>query len=223
MDKAKKGDFVEIKYTGYVNEEVFDSNIEEDLVKLNPEAKPDKSIVAIGEGMVVKGLDKALDEKEIGKEYKVKISPREGFGERNRELIKTIPLKIFTEKNVMPRPGMMLSLDNQIVRIVAVSGARVVTDFNNPLAGKEVEYKFSISRKVNDEKEKVEALFKNLLRFVPEFEIKDKIIVKGHKILENITKAFNEKFKKLTGKELTFEEKMNEKVEEKPIIAKKAE
>lgn len=215
MENVKKGEFVEIKYTGYVNGQIFDSNIESDLKILNPEAKTEKTIVAVGEGMVVKGLDKALEGKELGKEYHIKIGHKEGFGDRNKDLIRTIPLKVFTEKNIMPQSGMMFSLDNQIVRIVAVSGGRVMTDFNSPLAGKEIDYKFTIIRKVGDDKEKIEALFKTSLRFVPEFEIKDKIIIKGHKIFEQIAKAFNEKFKKLIGKELGFEEKKeNKKAEE---------
>ena len=211
MEHIKKGDFVEIKYTGYVNGEVFDSNIEEDLKKLNPEAKVEKTILAVGEEMVVKGLDNAIEGKEIGKEYRVTFGPKEGFGDRNKELVRTIPLKVFTDKNIMPRAGMMFSLDNQIVRIIAVSGGRVMADFNNPLAGKDVEYKFKVIGKVTDDKEKVEALFKTSLRFVPEFEIKDKIIIKGHKVFEGIVKAFNDKFKRLLGKELGFEEKKEEK------------
>ena len=215
MENINKGDFVEIEYTGYVNNEIFDSNIVEDLKKINPEAKVEKSILCIGEGMIVQGLDKALESKEIGKEYRVKINANEGFGQRRKELIRTIPLKVFTDKEVMPRAGMMFSLDNQIVKIIAVSGGRVMTDFNSPLAGKEVEYKFKIIRKVHDEKEKAEALFKTSLRFVPEFEIKDKIIIKGHKIFEKVVSAFNDKFKKLIGKELGLEEKVEEKSSQK--------
>ncbi len=211
METIKTGEFVEIKYTGYVNGQIFDSNIESDLKILNPEAKAEKTIVAVGEGMVVKGLDKALEGKELNKEYTVKIGHKEGFGDRNKDLIRTIPLKVFTEKNIMPQAGMMFSLDNQIVRIVTVSGGRVITDFNSPLAGKEIDYRFTIIKKVHDEKEKAEALFKTSLRFIPEFEIKDKIVIKGHKIFEQIAKAFNEKFKKLIGKELGFEEKKEAK------------
>ena len=39
MDTIKKSDFVEIKYTGYSQGKEFDSNIEEDLKKINPKAK----------------------------------------------------------------------------------------------------------------------------------------------------------------------------------------
>ena len=213
MERTKKGDFIEIKYTGYVNGEPFDSNIEEDLKKINEKEKARESVVCIGEGFVIPGLDKALEGKEIGKEYEIEVSPKEGFGERRRELIRVLPLKAFTEKKVNPQPGMVLALDNSIVKIIAVSGARVSTDFNNPLSGKNLKYKFKIARKVESESEKAKALFEVIFKFVPEFEVKEKIVVKGPKVLEGFVKAFNDKFKELIGKELDFEEKKEEKKE----------
>lgn len=221
MEITKKGEFVELNYTGYVNENVFDSNIAEDLKKIKPDAKPDKTVIAIGEGMIVKGLDNALEGKELGKEYSITLKPNEGFGERRKELVKTIPLKTFTERNVMPRAGMMLALDDSVVKIAAVSGARVIVDFNNPLAGKEIKYKFVIKSKVEDVKEKSEALLKALFKFVPEFEIKgDKIIIKGPAILEHFVKHYKEKFKQLLDKELIFEEKKSEKEQKSEIKQK---
>jgi len=146
---------------------------------------------------------------------------KNGFGERHREMVKTIPLKIFTEKQINPYPGLVLNMDNMIARIITVSGARVITDFNNPLAGKDLEYKFTITRKVEDESEKVNALFEVLLRMVPEFEIKDKIIIKGPKFFEVIVKEFSDQFKEMVGKELAFELKEEEKVKEEKEKDKK--
>lgn len=200
-----KNDFIEIKYTGYANNEIFDSNIEEDVKKLNPEINPQKTIIAVGHEMVIKGLDNALIGKEIGKHYEISLSSKE-FGERKRELLKTIPLKAFTEKNVNPAPGMVLTLDNVMVKIIAVSGARVTTDFNNPLSGKQIKYKITILRKVNDDKEKVDSILIYFLGFVPEYEIKDKILIKAPKQMENFVKMLSPKFKELLGKELDFEE-----------------
>lgn len=215
METAKKGDFVEIEFTGFSDGKPFDSNVEEDLKKISSEAKAEKTIIIIGEGMIIPGFDKALENKEIGKQYEVHIAYKEGFGERKRDFLKTLPLKVFTEKNVNPKPGMALYLDNTFVRIIAVSGARVITDFNNPLAGKDLIYKFRIIGIVSDEKEKAEAFFKFFFRFVPEFEItSEKIIVKGQKNLEPIIKLFNDKFKQLFSKELDL--KAEEKTEEDP-------
>lgn len=215
MEIAKKKDFVEIKYTGYSNGVIFDSNIEEDLKKINPQANAKETVVVVGQGMVVPGFDKALEGKEIGKEYEVTVPFKEGFGDRKRELIKTIPLKIFREKQVEPYPGMVLAMDESLAKVVAVSGARVITDFNNPLAGKDLVYKFKIVRRVDDEKDKAKTLFEFVFRFVPEFEVKDKIVVSGPAFLGAYVKAFNDKFKELIGKEVEFKLKEPEKQEKK--------
>ena len=213
----KKNDFVEIKFTGYANGNLFDSNRAEDLKKLNPKEKERETIVIVGQGMVVPGLDKALEGKEVGKDYDVKFGFMDGFGERKKELMKIVPIKIFHEKNMDPKPGMAFALDNMLVRIIAVSGARVTIDLNNPIAGKDLEYKFKIVRKIDDDKEKCQVLLESLFKVAPEFELKgDKVIVKGPKQLELFVNAFKERFKEIIGKELGFEEKKEaEKKEEK--------
>ncbi len=225
MEIANKKDFVEIKFTGYVNGNVFDSNIEEDLKKLDSQGKPRETIVIVGEGMLVPGFDKAIEGKEIGKEYEVNVSAKEGFGDRKRELVKTIPLKIFTEKKINPYPGMVLAMDDNLARVITVSGARVLTDFNNPLAGKDLVYKFKIVRKVIDEKEKAKALLEFMFKFVPEFEVGENVVIKGPKFIESYVTAFNPKFKELMGKELKLEEVKNEKKgeEKKEVVIEKSE
>ncbi|HIG52304.1 hypothetical protein CXT76_02265 [Candidatus Parvarchaeota archaeon] len=215
MEKTKEKDFVEIEFTGTANGNMFDSNIPEDLKKISKESKPKKTIVIIGEESVVKGLDKKLEDREIGKEYEVEIPYKEGFGERKRELVKTIPLHIFTKQKLNPQPGSAFFMDNAFARVITVSGARVITDFNNPLAGKDLHYKFKIIKKLTNEKEKVEAFFENFLKFVPKLKISEKIIVKGQKNLEQIIIALKDKFKELLKKELIFEEEKETKKEEK--------
>jgi FKBP-type peptidyl-prolyl cis-trans isomerase 2 len=215
-ETVKKNDFVELKYTGYSNGKVFDSNVEEDLKKIDPKAKPAKTIISVGNEMLVKGFDKALEGKEIGKEYEITLSAKEGFGDRNKNLVKMIPLKVFHERNVNPQPGMTFVIDDMLVRIVSVSGGRVLTDFNNPLAGKEVKYKFTMIRRIHDDKEKCESLFSTFFRMVPPFEIKEKtVIVKGPKGFDVFVNAFKEKFKEIIGKTLEFEEMKVEKKEDK--------
>ena len=44
-NKVKKNDFIELKYTGYSNNQVFDSNIEKDLKKMNSDNPAQKIIV----------------------------------------------------------------------------------------------------------------------------------------------------------------------------------
>jgi FKBP-type peptidyl-prolyl cis-trans isomerase 2 len=223
-ETAKKKDFVELKYTGYANEKIFDSNIENDLKQIDAKAKPKEFILIIGEGLVVPGLDRALEGKEIGKEYEISVSAKDGFGERKRELVKTIPLKVFSEQKINPYPGLVLSMDNALARIITISGARVMTDFNHPLAGKDLKYKLTIAKKVTDEKEKARTALELVFRFVPEFEIKgEKVIVKGPKGIKAFVESASAKFKELEGKELGFEEIAVKKENENKEVREKAE
>ncbi len=208
----KKGDFIELKFTGYTNGEPFDSNIEEDLKKIDKEGKVKRMIVCVGEGMVVKGLDKEIEGKEVGKEYRITVQPKDAFGERRRELVRIIPLSVFSEKKINPRQGGVYVFDDAVARVIAISGGRVTTDFNNPLSGKEIKYKFLIHKKVEDVKEKADALFESFLRFVPKFEVGEKIIVKGRKELKMFVDAIKDKFKELLGKEIEFIEEEAERI-----------
>lgn len=53
------------------------------------------------------------------------------------------------------------------------------------------------------------------MKFVPEVEIADKIIVVGHKGFDGIVNVLNDKAKELLGKELGFKEKEEKKEETK--------
>jgi FKBP-type peptidyl-prolyl cis-trans isomerase 2 len=94
----------------------------------------------------------------------------------------------------------MLNLDGMIAKILSVSGGRVITDFNNPLAGKDIEYEFTIKKKVTDEKEKINALQDFFFKKRFKFEIKEKIMFE--KEVEPFLKIFGEKFKEILGKEV---------------------
>ena len=204
-ETVKKGDFAEIKFTGLVEGKVFDSNIAEDLKQIDDNAVPQKTIVIVGQGMVVKGFDNFLVGKELNKQCEISLTPSEAYGQRNRELIRTIPLRVFHEQKIEPRPGATFVFDNQLAKVIAVSGARVTTDFNNPLAGKNVTYKFTISRLVDDLKEKAETVCKLLFRFVPGIEIQNNApLIKGPAILENFVKQSQPKFKEFLGMEVSF-------------------
>jgi len=217
---VKQGDFIEIKFTGFVDGKPFDSNILEDLKKLNPKAEPEKTVIIVGKEMVIRGLDKEFAGKEFNKEYNVSVPYKEGFGPRYKELIRTIPLKIFTQQKVAPKPGASFVLDNQLAKVIAVSGARIITDFNNPLAGKDLEYKFVAIRQVTDLKEKAEAVCKLIFHFIPKVEIENNtVVINGPKILENIIKHSEQEFKSLLNTQIHFKESVPEKSEEKENTA----
>ena len=208
----KKGDFIEIEFTGKVkNGQVFDSNIKEDLKNADLNFEPKPLIFCLGEKMFLEGIEDFLVGKEIG-EYEVELSPEKAFGNRNSSLVNIISARIFKENKLNPIPGMMFNLDGRAAKILSVSGGRITIDFNNPLAGKNVVYKIKILRKVNDLNEKAKALIEFLFKKNLEFEIIDKkIIIKVEKGLLELVKLFNEKFKSALGLELEVKEDSKDK------------
>jgi len=172
----QKGSWVEIEYVGRVKEtgEVFDltdEKLAKELKIYNPNFRYGPITVIVGEGFVIKGLDKALEEMKEGEEKEIVVKPEEGFGIRKAEMVKTLPLKKFEEQKINPYPGMILDFGQAKARVLSVSGGRVTIDFNHPLAGKELVYKVKVRREVKDEKEKIEKLLEFFGLEKEEFEI----------------------------------------------------
>lgn len=153
MEKTKKGDKIELKFTGRIKDgEIFDTNIPEQAKKIGLEINVKPFIITIGSDQVISGLDKALEDKEVGKKYEIELTSNQAFGPRRPELVKTVPKRVFTEQEINPQPGMAFNMDGMLVRIISVSGGRILADFNNPLAGKDIVYEFTIIRKIKQEK-----------------------------------------------------------------------
>ncbi|MBM3228646.1 hypothetical protein FJZ20_02075, partial [Candidatus Pacearchaeota archaeon] len=179
------------------------------------EAKP--FIFSIGQGMFLKALDEFLIGKEEGKHYTVELEPEKAFGKRNAVFIHRIPSKIFKEKKITPFIGLVLNFDGRMGKVIAVSGGRVMVDFNSPLAGKDVVYEIKILRKVENLQEKVKALNEFLFRKNLDFEIKEKkIIFSADKDFAKIIELFKEKFKEILDLDIAIKEieKKKDKVKE---------
>ena len=148
--KIKEKDFIEINFIARTEDgKVFDTTFKEEAKKANlPDLEYKPAKICIGQGFLLKGLDKRLIGKEVGKEYEIKLEPDEAFGKRIPELVKIIPLKVFQKKEVNPYPGLSIAIDNSVATVRAVSGGRVITDFNHPLAGKRIIYKIIINKKI---------------------------------------------------------------------------
>jgi len=211
MTKIQKNDFIEIEFTGKANDEIFDTTNKKEAEQMNPEIdikniKP--IVVSVGNQMLLKGFDDELEGKEIGKKYSIHILPEKAFGKRDPSMIKTIPMRVFKEKNINPVPGMALQLDNYIAKVLSVSGGRIIVDFNNPLAGKEIDYDFKITKKIEDINEKINSLQDFFFKQKFEFKIDEKnkkVIFKDEKI-KPLIQMFNQKFKDMIGFDFEVEE-----------------
>ncbi len=225
----QKKDFVEIEFTARVKDgEIFDSNMKEDLEKLHAghdhpvEAEP--FTFALGEGMFMPAIEDFLVGKpETAATYEIPLSPEKSFGKRDPKLIQRIPLKLFKDQSINPVPGFLFNFDGRIGKVLASSSGRVIVDFNNPVAGKEVVYTVKVLRKVSDLNEKSKALIKFLFRNDFPFEIKDnKLVLELPKQLSQFALAFKDKFKELLDLELEIKEMSEKSPEtEKPDEDKK--
>jgi len=209
----KEKDFIEIEFTGKIKDgEVFDSNIKKDLMKLNPNAKTEPFVFSIGQSMFLKGIDDFLIGKNIGK-HVIELTPDKAFGKRDPKLIQMMPVKVFHEQKINPVPGYAFNFDGRIGKVLTSSGGRVIVDFNNPLAGKEIVYNINILRKIEDINEKIKSINEFLFRQDLKFEIKDKkLILEVEKSMVRVVEMFKDKYKEIL--ELDLEAKGIDKKEE---------
>ena len=217
--QVQKNDFIEIEFTGKANNEIFDTTNKEEAKSIGLDADVKPIITCVGNEMLLKALDDALEGKEIGKKHSVHINSEKAFGKRNPSLIKTIPMRIFKEKNINPYPGLTVQMDDYLTKILSVSGGRITVDFNNPLAGKEIDYDFKILKKIEDNTEKVNALQDFFFRQKFLFEINEKKVIFKEEKIKPFLEIFNKKFKEMTGLDFEVEDKIKEekKIEEKDI------
>ena len=231
MATVKKNDFVEIEFTGRSNDEIFDTTNQEEAKQIGLEIGVKPMIVSVGNEMLVKGFDDSLEGKEINKKYSVHITPDKAFGKRKPDLVKIIPIKIFHSQNMNPVAGMTVQLDNYIAKILSVSGGRVSVDFNNPLAGKEIDYDFTIKRLITDNTEKINAMQDFFFKMRFDFEIKENMVIFKKQEIKPFIEVFKPRFKVMTGldfevedaKEAKPKEKLEEKKEKKEKVEEKQE
>jgi len=162
MTAIKKGDFVEVEYTGRLKEteEVFDTTDE----KLAKETKIHRKnmiygpvTVCIGQAQLIKGLDDELIGKETGKSYKIELPPEKAFGKKDAKLFKVVPFSAFKKHKIIPEPGMQVNIDGLLGIVRTTTGGRCIVDFNHPLAGKAIVYDIKINGIITDNRQKIKS------------------------------------------------------------------
>jgi FKBP-type peptidyl-prolyl cis-trans isomerase 2 len=162
-EKVKKGDFVEIDYTGVLKDlgMVFDTT-SQDIAKKEDVFDPKMAYapisICVGQGQILQGLDSHLEGLEIGKEKEILLPPEDAFGKKDAKLMKLVPTMAFKKQGFAPVAGLQVNIDGSVGIIRTVSGGRTIVDFNHPFAGKEVIYKVTVKRILTDDKDKVMAL-----------------------------------------------------------------
>jgi len=168
---VKKGDFILIDYIGKIKEtgETFDTTIE-DIAKKDRIYRKDASyepvLVVVGEGWVLKGLDEGLADLEIEKPAIIEIPQEKGFGPRDPNKVKLVPIRRFREQGVTPYPGLRVELEGKLALVRTVGAGRVQVDFNPPLAGKTLIYQVTLKKILEGIEEKIRALIHRRIQTV---------------------------------------------------------
>lgn len=181
----QKTDFILLDYVAKVKEtgEVFDTTIEETAKKEHLHKEGDiyeSKLVVIGEGWVIKALDESLPTMEVGKSSVVEIAPDKGFGDRDPEKVRRVPLRQLLAKDITPTLGMRLEYGGKTATVRAIGAGRVLLDFNPPLAGKTLIYEATIKKKLETTEQKIGALIHRRIPSVDEtkfeFTVKAKAV-----------------------------------------------
>lgn len=169
----QKNDFILIDYVAKVKEtgEVFDTTIEETAKKEHLYKEGDiyeSRLVVVGEGWVLKALDESLTTMEVGKPAVVEIPPDKGFGPRDPEKVKRVPLRQLLAKEITPSVGMRIEYGGKSATVRAIGAGRVLLDYNAPLAGKTLVYEATVKKKLETMEEKMAALIHRRIPAVEE-------------------------------------------------------
>ncbi len=127
--------------------------------------------IIVGHGRILPGLDEALVGAEIGKEMTIRIPPEKGAGERDPKLVELHPLREFLKQEIHPEVGMEVSLGGRKGTITQVTGGRVRIDYNNPLAGRTIEYTAKVTKKAESVEDKLRAILEMDYGLADQFKV----------------------------------------------------
>ncbi|MBN1385637.1 FKBP-type peptidyl-prolyl cis-trans isomerase [Candidatus Woesearchaeota archaeon] len=225
----KKGDFIEIEYSGYLDEEagdsiLFDTTIEKDAKEKgihDEKMKYGPVIICVGEGMMLQGLEDALVGKDVG-EHQIKLDAENAFGKKSAKLIQLISTSKFKKQNINPMPGLEVNIDGMMGTVKTVSGGRTIVDFNHPLSGKNVKYLVKVLGKIDDKAKQISSYITTLLRvkeesFVVSADGKNASVEfkKGIQLPHEVITEFEKKLRNITNLEVKITAKQDPEQEQK--------
>ncbi|MCL1978670.1 MAG: peptidylprolyl isomerase [Methanomassiliicoccaceae archaeon] len=112
----------------------------------------------LGSGKLFPALEDAVSKAEVGVETEVTIPSEEAAGARNPKLIEIFPIREFYKQEINPHPGLQVTLGNRTGHVMSVGAGRVKVDFNSPLAGFDLLYKFKVTEVIEEPAEKAKAI-----------------------------------------------------------------
>ena len=101
-----------------------------------------------GVGQIVPGLEKAMEGRQVGDQFKVDVAPEEGYGVHHAELVQEVPREAFQGVEDI-QPGMQFQGRGPQgainVTVTKVEDGKVHIDGNHPLAGQTLHFDVEVT------------------------------------------------------------------------------
>lgn len=132
MSQVKKGQFVQVHYTGRLEDgSIFDSS----------EGRQPLEFQA-GGGQVIPGFDQAVVGMTLNDEKKINIAVDDAYGPERDDLRKDFPASMLEGQEVKEGQNLWFNTPNGPIqgKVLGVDAENFTVDFNHPLAGKNLEF-----------------------------------------------------------------------------------
>lgn len=101
-----------------------------------------------GQGQILPKLEEVIEGKTEGEQVQITLTPEEGYGERDENLMAQVPVDQFEGVDEI-KPGMQFQAETdegeRVFTVVETDGQNVVVDGNHPLAGATLKFDIKLS------------------------------------------------------------------------------
>ncbi len=173
MTKIKENDFVELEFDIFANGKLVQTTDEKKGKENNLSVEEyGPQTIIVGKALILKALDDdILKESTLNKEKTLELTAEKAYGKRDKNLIKIFPKAVFDEHKMRAVVGVVYDFNGMYGTVKSIVGGRVMVDFNNPLAGKEIKLVYKIKSKIDDVKTKIEYVLGTIIK-IPQNQFK---------------------------------------------------
>jgi peptidylprolyl isomerase len=136
MAQVKDGDFVQLHYTGSLEDgTVFDSSDDREPLEFQ-----------VGAGGIIAGFNDAVINMEVDGEKDVSLAPDQAYGELRDDLKREFPKDMLGENKIEVGQELRFASPSGPVvgKVLTIEPEKFLVDFNHPLAGKTLLFKIKL-------------------------------------------------------------------------------
>lgn len=154
--KISNKDFVEISFDLYANGSLVQTTDEKKgkVAGLDIKEYGNHKII-VGNEFILKALDADIVKNDQIGLRTLELDADNAYGKKDKNLIKVFPKSAFEEHKLRPVVGIVYDFNGMYGLVKSIVGGRVMVDFNNPLAGKDIKIEYAIIKKIEDIAQKI--------------------------------------------------------------------